>query len=67
MKGFPNKKNSKFKFLDKLCAVSDFENVNEDITLNYGYECELSFQHMTDTDISDAARKQNEEGSCGED
>jgi hypothetical protein len=60
LQGFPNEEISKSKILDMVCATRSFENFNEDNIEEWLQcdACELGFQHLTDTDIVNAAMKQ---------
>jgi hypothetical protein len=69
LQGFPKKEFIMSEILDMVCVIRSFENVNEDNTeewLQTG-ACELSFQHITDMDIVNAATKQKGEEDGGED
>jgi hypothetical protein len=68
-KVFPYEEISKPKILDMLCAMRSSENVSEDNIEEWlqSDACELSLQHMTDTDITNAATKQKGEEEGGED
>jgi hypothetical protein len=63
MKGFCNEEISKSEVLDVVCAMGSFETVDEDDNEEYlqSAACQLSFQHVTDTDVVSAATKQKEE------
>jgi hypothetical protein len=60
--GFPTKEITMSEILDTVCAMRSSENVNE----LQSDACDLSFQHMTDMDIVDAAAKQMGEEEGGE-
>jgi hypothetical protein len=60
---FPNKEISKSEMLDLVFAMRSFENTDEDSVEEWllSDACELSFQHMTNMDIVNAAMKQKKE------
>jgi hypothetical protein len=66
LQGFPNEEISKSKILD-VCAMRSFENIDEDNVEEWlqSDTCELGFQHLTDTDIANAAMKQGRRRGWG--
>jgi hypothetical protein len=67
LQGFPNEEISKSEILDMVCAMTSFENFDEDNGEEWLQSdgCELIFQHMTE--IANAAAKQKGEEEGGED
>jgi hypothetical protein len=69
LQGFPNEEVDNSEIIDMVCAVRNFVNINEDNIKEWLHSnaWELGFQHMTGTDIANAAMKQKREEEDVED